>query len=153
MDIKEFGEYMRSLRLKRGLGVNQLGKLSSVSGAQISRLENAERGLPKPETLKKLSTVLKVPYDDLMKKAGYIDGEETQSTKNDLTSKDERDIAKKLENILESMETDTALAFDGEPMDEATKELVKTAIESNLRLTKQLAKKKFTPKKYRKDGE
>lgn len=67
----------------------------------------------------------------------------------ELTKKDEKDIAKKLENILESMETDTALSFDGEPMDEETKELVRAAIESNLQLTKKLAKKKFTPKKYR----
>ncbi|MCO7125077.1 helix-turn-helix domain-containing protein [Sporolactobacillus shoreicorticis] len=66
-----------------------------------------------------------------------------------LNKKDELDIAKQLEKMLNSMDDGTALAFDGEPMDEETKALVRTAIESNLKLTKQLAKKKFTPKKYR----
>lgn len=85
----------------------------------------------------------------------YTDNDNTlnRSSNNnlpELTAKDEKDIAKKLESILESMDSDTGLAFDGEPMDEETRDLVRAAIESNLQLTKQLAKKKFTPKKYRK---
>lgn len=85
-----------------------------------------------------------------MKLAGYIEEKEKNNLPQ-LTDKNEKDIAKKLESILDSMETDTALSFDGEPMDEETKELVRAAIESNLILTKQLAKKKFTPKKHRKE--
>ncbi|MDV6377718.1 hypothetical protein ORD22_05495 [Sporosarcina sp. GW1-11] len=42
------------------------------------------------------------------------------------------------------------MAFDGEPLDDVTRELVREQIESNLRLAKQLAKKKFTPNKYKK---
>lgn len=63
-------------------------------------------------------------------------------------SKDERDIAKKLESILGELDADNALAFDGEPMDETTRDLVRAQIESNLRVAKQMARKKFTPKKH-----
>lgn len=66
-----------------------------------------------------------------------------------LNDKDDRDIGKQLEKILNNMKSNTALAFDGEPMDKDTQELVTQAIESSLKLAKQIAKKKFTPKKYR----
>lgn len=51
--------------------------------------------------------------------------------------------------MIDELESDTSLAFDGEPMDDDTRELVLAQIERNLRLTKQHAKQKFTPKKYR----
>jgi hypothetical protein len=36
-------------------------------------------------------------------------------------------------------------------MDDETKELLRISIESSIRLAKERAKKKFTPKKYKKD--
>lgn len=39
--------------------------------------------------------------------------------------------------------------FDGEPMDEETKELLRVSLENGVRIAKISAKKKFTPKKYR----
>lgn len=150
MSNKSFGEILRELRKEKKISLRNLGIKSGISHAYLSQLENNKRGTPKPETLKKIAEGLKIPYSELMEAAGYI----TESRLDEkglpkLTGKDERDIAKQLENILNNMDDGTALAFDGEPMDEQTKELVRTAIESNLKLTKQLAKKKFTPKKYR----
>jgi transcriptional regulator with XRE-family HTH domain len=66
-----------------------------------------------------------------------------------LSKKNERDIGKQLQNILDDLNSNTALAYDGEPMDPDTQKLVRAAIESSLHLTKQIAKQKFTPKKYR----
>lgn len=44
-----------------------------------------------------------------------------------------------------------ALAFskDSEPMSEETKRLLIISLENSLRLGKEMAKKKFTPKKFR----
>lgn len=67
------------------------------------------------------------------------------------TTKDERDIAKKLESILGDLDNQSSLAFNGEPMDDHTRELVRAQIESNLRVAKEMARKKFTPKKYQTD--
>ncbi|MFX3616097.1 MAG: helix-turn-helix domain-containing protein [Sporolactobacillus sp.] len=150
MSTTEFGKYLKNIRTKRGLGVNQLAAYSGVSSSQISRMEKGERKKPKPDTIKKLSNALNVPYTEMMEAAGYI--QESPVNENGLpklTGKNEHDIAKQLEKILTNMDDGTALAFDGEPMDEETKALVRTAIESNLKLTKQLAKQKYTPKKYR----
>lgn len=68
-----FGAYLRALREKKKLSVNQLAMYSEVSAAGISRIENGKRGIPKPSTIKKLAGALKVPYEDMMQAAGYIE--------------------------------------------------------------------------------
>lgn len=67
-----------------------------------------------------------------------------------LTAKEERDIAKDLERILSDLESEEALAYNGEPMDEETKRLMVISLENSMRLAKEMAKKKFTPNKYKK---
>lgn len=153
METKHFGSYIRALREKKGFTVNQLALYSGVSSAQISRIENGLRGVPKPETIKKLSDALGHPYDDLMQAAGYID----DNTKTDLpalTEKDERDIQKELENIIKGLKTGNGFAafggMDIDELDEEDRELLIASLENSLRLAKRIAKQKFTPKKYRK---
>lgn len=68
---KHFGEILRDLREKRGLGVNQLAMHSGVSSGLISKIENKERGTPKPDTIEKLAKGLKIKYEDLMSLADY----------------------------------------------------------------------------------
>lgn len=68
----DFGEGLRELRQQRKLGVNQLALQSGVSASQISRFENGHYDKPKPETLKKLATGLKVDEIVLMNLAGYL---------------------------------------------------------------------------------
>ncbi|HDR5352843.1 TPA: helix-turn-helix transcriptional regulator [Bacillus thuringiensis] len=69
----------------------------------------------------------------------------------ELTEKDEKDIQKQLEALIADMSNADALAFskDSEPMSEETKQLLIISLENSLRLGKEMAKKKFTPKKYR----
>ena len=72
------------------------------------------------------------------------------STSATLTQKDEKDIAKRLDTMLEDLENNQqALMFNGEALDETTKELLKASLENSLRVAKINAKEKFTPKKYR----
>lgn len=68
-----------------------------------------------------------------------------------LTQKDERDIAKRLEQALADLENQAdALMFSGEPLDDETKEALKVSLENSIRIAKITAKRKYTPKKYRK---
>ena len=154
MEGKQFGSLIRFLRKKKGFTVNQLALYSGVSSAQISRIENGLRGVPKPETIKKLSEALGHPYEDLMQVAGYID----DNTKTDLpalTEKDERDIQKELEKIIKGLKTGNGFAafggMDIDELDEEDRELLIASLEHSLRLAKRIAKQKFTPKKYRKE--
>ncbi|AFH60579.1 helix-turn-helix domain-containing protein [Paenibacillus caseinilyticus] len=68
-----FGEELRKIRETKGLTLNQLAMYSGVSSALISRIENGTRGVPKPETIEKLANGLKIPYENLMSIAGYIE--------------------------------------------------------------------------------
>ena len=43
--------------------------------------------------------------------------------------------------------------FDGEPLDEESMELLKVSLQNQYTLAKQIAKQKFTPKKYRNENE
>ena len=64
--------------------------------------------------------------------------------------KDERDIAKRLEQTLDQLESDQdGLMFSGEPLDDQTRELLKASIQISITIAKINAKQKFTPKKYR----
>lgn len=67
------------------------------------------------------------------------------------SSKDELDIAKRLEATLNDLESNEALMFSGEPLDDATKELLRLSLENSLRIAKVHAKEKYTPKKYKND--
>lgn len=67
------------------------------------------------------------------------------------SSKDELDIAKRLEATLNDLESNEALMFSGEPLDDATKELLRLSLENSLRIAKVNAKEKYTPKKYKND--
>ena len=144
---------LKHMRKLRKYTQEELAKKVNTTKGTISNYENGY-STPSNEMLALLADVLETSTDYLLGRSDNPRSNNPSNHKDNLprlTEKDERDIAKQLEKILDSMDSDTALAFDGEPLDEETKELVRAAIESNLRLTKQLAKKKFTPKKYRKD--
>jgi len=147
--MKILGERLKKLREKKKkenskFTQDYVANLIGVARTTYTAYENGTKQ-PPIETVNKLADLFGVTTD-------YLQGR-TEEQLPRLSPKDEKDIAKKLENILESLDNETALSFNGEPMDEETRELVKTAIESNLKLTKQLAKKKFTPNKYKKDWE
>lgn len=73
--------------------------------------------------------------------------------KPELNAKDEKDIQKELQKMIEGLEANKGYAaFDGQEideMDEEDRELLISSLENSLRLAKRLAKQKFTPKKYR----
>lgn len=135
-----FQSRLRNLRKAKKLTQQEIADKLGITRQAYGYYENENsKREPDIETIQKLAEIFDVSTD-------YLLGRSDSKNLPELTPKDERDIAKQLEKILESMDSDTALAFDGEPLDDETKELVKAAIESNLRLAKQIAKKKFTPK-------
>lgn len=75
---KHFGEILRELRDKRGLTLNQYAIYAGVSPGLVSKIENGKRGTPKPETIEKLAKGLKMEYTDLMRLAGYMNGEPSE---------------------------------------------------------------------------
>ncbi len=126
-------------------------KLCDDLGISRSTLTELRKGRAKSLNIKKATLIAN--YFEVS--VEYLLGEstseqaspETQKTPA-LNKKDERDIKKKMDEMLEMFDSNDALMFDGEPLDDETRQLLRDSYENQLRLTKQLAKAKFTPKKY-----
>ncbi|MBW5471583.1 helix-turn-helix domain-containing protein [Brevibacillus formosus] len=76
MKEANFGDYLRKTRKSKKLTIIELAERSGLSYSGISRIEKNERGTPKPSTIKLLAQGLDEPYELLMEKAGYVNGEE-----------------------------------------------------------------------------
>lgn len=94
MSETQFGSYLKSVRERKKISINQLALDSGISNAQISRIENGLRGIPKPETIRKLADALKVPYEEMMSQAGHMPEERLNEIPEWATSRDKRDFKK-----------------------------------------------------------
>ncbi|MEY8364674.1 helix-turn-helix transcriptional regulator [Anaerovoracaceae bacterium 41-7] len=129
-------EKIRALANKKNMSLPQLEVELGLGNGTISRWRTSS---PNTDKLRKIADYFNVSIDDLL-------GREVE-----LTQKDEKDIAKRLEQTLEDLEHgQDGLMFSGEPLDEETKELLKVSLENSIRIAKINAKEKFTPNKYRK---
>ena len=95
---------------------------------------------PSGDVLQKLSSYFNVSIN-------YLVTGKTDSDTISLNSKDEKDIAKRLENTLTALDAQEGLMFSGEPLDDTTRELLKASLENSIKIAK-INAKKFTPKKY-----
>lgn len=102
-----------------------------------------EDRIPRTDKLQKIADYFGVSLDYLTK------GEEKEWTPT-LTEKDEKDLDKKVESLLNAVTSDTGLMLDGEIMDDETREIFAMNLKNALRTTKLAAKAKYTPNKYRK---
>jgi len=134
-----FGSYLKEIRENKGWSINQLAQAADISGSQISRIENGLRGIPKPQTLRKIAVALNIPYEELMKKAGYLQQDaakhEDISVPAWATSRDKRDFKKMLED-------DGELMFDGIPLNDDDKQRIKDVLTGLFWEAKQMNKRK-----------
>lgn len=68
-----------------------------------------------------------------------------------LTEKDERDIARTVEKIMDDLASSGDLMFDGVPMSDEAKAAMAAAMRVGLEEAKRRNKETYTPKKYRKE--
>ncbi|WP_111931605.1 helix-turn-helix domain-containing protein [Clostridium tertium] len=140
------GEKVKTLRKALKITQKELAIAVGVSQSTIGMIEGNKQGASN-DTLLKLAKALNTTIDNLLSN----DSVDSEIKKNiELSKKAERDIAKDLEKTLNELEnSQDALMFSGEPLDDETRELLKISLENSMRLAKQIAKKKYTPKKYR----
>jgi len=67
-----FAEYLRKVIGERKYSYRKLGDLSGVNHTYISKICKGTSGTPSPEILKKLAIPLCIPYEELLKAAGYL---------------------------------------------------------------------------------
>ncbi len=132
MDLKE---RIQMLCKSAGKSMNQVETDLGFGKGYLSKLG---KSTPNATKLKLIADYFNVTTDYLM------NGETKE--KNELTARNERDIEKALKETLEQLDSQDGLMFDGEALDDNTKELLKISLENTIRTAKIAAKKKFTPK-------
>ncbi|MFC3802668.1 helix-turn-helix domain-containing protein [Cohnella sp. GCM10012308] len=140
-------EVFEELLKKNNVTAYRVAKETGITTATFTSWKQGKY-TPKREKLQKIADYFGVSIDFLTGKIAEEPSENEQQPASDLSDKEERDIAKKLEAMMNELESDTALSFHGEPMDDEERELMKISLENTLRLSRQMAKKKYTPKKY-----
>ena len=123
---------------EKGVSQRKMEQDIGISNGASSKWGNSS---PSADVLQKLSAYFNVSINCL------VTGKNDSDTIS-LNIKDEKDIAKRLENTLTALNAQEGLMFSGEPLDDTTRELLKASLENSIRIAK-INAKKFTPKKYR----
>ena len=89
-----FGEFLKSLRHRKGVSLKKVEDDTGISNAYLSQLETgSRRKLPDPERLKVLANYYNVSIQQLLEKAGYY-GE------NDIPETREQKIEKAFQHVI-----------------------------------------------------
>lgn len=127
---------IKELRLKYGLSQKEFAKIAGVSDKAVSTWENGTKE-PRMGTIQKIADYFGLKKSDII---------EDKDTLPELTAKDEREIESDLEDMMHSV---ASAACEGDD-DFEDIEAFKATIKAAMIQAKRIAKKKYTPKKYRK---
>ena len=136
-------EVFEQLLQKHNITAYKVAKEAGVTQTALSNWKSG-RSTPTTKTLKKIADYFGVTVDYLMT------GKEEQKEKTvELTARDERDIAKDLNSIMEKLRNgeDGPASFEGTDIPEDDQELFTGQIELMLRRLKAINKEKYNPHK------
>lgn len=133
-------ERVKLLCKKKGVSMNTAEKEIGLAKGYISKLEKSN---PNMTTLQKMAEYFDVSVEYLM--TGTEDKKESPV----LTARDERDIAKDLNRIMEKLSAgeDGPASYDGEELDPEAAELFRDELNLALRRLKIVNKEKYGRKK------
>ena len=125
---------------KQNLAVTALERELGFGRGSNGKLRNGKTTF---DRLQKIANYFDVPVEYL------LDVEDFSSTENPLTSKDERDITKTVNELMEKLDSNDGapLFYDGEEMDEQTKLLFRNQLNSLVTTVKEINKVKYNPNK------
>lgn len=129
-------------------GITQY-ELSEMTGIPVSTLSGyfAMRSTPNAGNIQKIADALHIDKSDLDPRFSNSILKNDANEEPELNSRDEREIVSDLEDMMNSI---SSAAFEGED-DIEDIEAFKATIKAAMIQAKKIAKKKYTPKKYRRD--
>lgn len=131
---------IKELADKQNLSIRRLEEKLGFGNGVINRWRKTTPGIDKVEAVANFFNVT----------TDYLLG---RTSTPQFTRRDERDVQKTLEEMIEGLSDKNALSYmkNGDTeISEEDAELLRSSLENAVRTSKILAKKKFTPKKYRK---
>jgi len=136
--------YDRIKMLCKQKGVTVTGTEKELNFARGS-LCKVETNKPSMEKVKKLAEFFEVSVE-------YLISDNDEEKQTELTSKDERDIAKDMDNLLKKLRNkeNGPVSYEGENIPEEDIDLLAGQIELMLRRLKPINKEKYNPNKNKK---
>lgn len=151
---KLFASRLKAKLAERHMNQNTLAELLGMSESSIGKWT---LGKSMPRTMgqiEKIAAIFGVEKSYFLESAPPPSPASAQPYHPELTKRDERDIEKRLQAIRDDLDSESGIALLGDhPLTEDEKEQLLIPIRSGLETARLIAKKKYTPKKYRKDGE
>lgn len=132
--------------------VRSICKLQKISISKLEKDCGFSNGYLNPKKISKL------PYDRAVKIANYLNIDvknildaSLEANSSELTAKDEYDIAKDVNNIMNKLTSgeDGPASFDGEPLSPESAELFREELQIALKRLKIINKEKYNPNKYK----
>ena len=148
--MPEIGKRIRSRREQLGMTQEKLAsRLGYKSKTTIAKIENGTNDIVQSKVTE-FAKVLDTTPAYLM---GWtqLDGNVVNEKEPELTARDERDIAKILEQTKEQLLSQEGLMFDGDPASPEAINSILDAMQIGMEMAKKKNKEKYTPKKYKKD--
>ncbi len=136
-------ERIKSLCKTNGISMNKLEETLGFGKGYISKLGSST---PNAAKVKQIADYFNVSVDYLMT------GNDNTENSYSINAKDERDIARDMENIRSKLLSGSngPLSYDGEPIPEEDAELLLGQIELMMRRLKPINKEKYNPNKNKK---
>lgn len=128
----QFGDRLKELRLSKKLTQKELGDIFNISDRVIGYYESNNRFPKDQDTLINIANYFNVSVDYLLGK----------SSNPELTVEEEIDVAKKFEELKQSLENTDELMFHGEILDEETRELLLASLQQTILTSKIISKKR-----------
>ena len=131
---------------KYGVTAYKVSKATGIGGSTFTDWKNG-RSVSKQDKLQKIADYFGVTIDYLM-----TGKEEPEKKEIMLTQRDERDIKKDLDSLMEKLKNQEngPAAYDGKDIPEADQELFAGQVELMLRRLKKINKEKYNPNKNKK---
>lgn len=151
------GERLREARAYQDMTQTEVSKKTGINNKTLSNWEN-DVSRPSPDDIINLSKVYGVnidyilgatndPHGSLFPKKETL-GSLAHGYHSGLSLKEEREIESDLEDMMNSM---ASAAYEADDAEKEDIEALKAALRLAMMQAKRIAKKKYTPKKYRKD--
>lgn len=135
-----FNGMLKYLRTREKMSQAELADKLGFSKSTVAMYELGKRE-PDFKTLEAIADLFNVDMNFLLGKSG-----------SELSSKDERDITKDVDNIIAKLTAgeDGPASYNGEAIDPEAADLFRDELQIALRRLKIINKEKYTPKKYKK---
>ncbi len=152
--MKDIGGNVRNARKQARLTQVELAQKTNLSRSHIGAIET-NRYNPSLSTLKVIADAVGVSVSALVgEEVPNISAQDgifkplINNPPTGLSSKEEREIESDLEDMMNSM---ASAAYEADDAEKEDIEALKAALRLAMMQAKRIAKKKYTPKKYRKD--